>query len=60
MQLMCRKLDYIPLALCFCPIESDVVLSVGLSDGSIVLLSETLSEICVVEGHSEAVNCLAW
>jgi hypothetical protein len=38
-QLMCRKLDYIPLALCFCPIESDVVLSVGLSDGSIVMLS---------------------
>jgi hypothetical protein len=37
-QLLCRKMDYIPLALCFCPIESEPILTVGLSDGSIVLL----------------------
>jgi len=38
-QTVCKKVDYIPLAICFCPIETEVLLTVGLSDGSIKLMN---------------------
>lgn len=59
-QLLCRKLEYIPLALNFCPIEGEAIITVGLSDGSIVLLNDALGDICSVNAHDESVNCLAW
>lgn len=59
-ELVCRKMEYIPLALAFCPVETDPLLAVGLSDGSIVLLNEQLQEVAAVSAHEEAVNCLAW
>lgn len=59
-ELLCRRLPYIPLAIAFCPIESEAVLAVGLSDGSIMLLNEQLLDRVVVAAHGQAVNCLAW
>lgn len=59
-EVICRRMDYIPLALAFCPIESEALLAVGLSDGSILILDEQLQTVGGVEGHEEAVNSLAW
>lgn len=53
-------MEYIPLSLVFCPIESEVLLAVGLSDGSINILNEKLESIASVEAHEEAINSLAW
>lgn len=39
-EVVCRKMEYIPLALAFCPIESEALLAVGLSDGSIAILND--------------------
>lgn len=41
-EIICRKVDYLPLSLAFCPIETELVLAVGLSDGSITLFNEKL------------------
>ena len=59
-EVVCRKMEYIPLALAFCPIETDPLLAVGLSDGSIVMLNEQLQQVAAASAHEEAVNCLAW
>lgn len=53
-------MPYIPLTLAFCPIESEVLLAVGLSDGSIKILNEQLQDLACVGGHEQAVNSLAW
>lgn len=59
-EIICRKMEYIPLALAFCPIETQALLSVGLSDSSIVILNEQLNTLLSVNAHEEAVNTLAW
>jgi hypothetical protein len=48
---VCRKVEYIPLAIAFCPIETEMVLAVGLSDGSIMMLNDQLDEITTVLAH---------
>ena len=53
-------MPYIPLTIAFCPIESEVVLAVGLSDGSIMMLNDQLNSIATVSAHEQAVNCVAW
>jgi hypothetical protein len=50
-EIICCRMDYIPLALAFCPIESEALLAVGLSDGSIVMLNDQLMPVATVVAH---------
>lgn len=54
------KLKYVPQSISFCPIETEVILAVGLSNGSIILLDETLNQLMEIDGHEECVSCLSW
>ena len=54
------KVPQIPQALAFCPIETQVLLAVGLSNGQILLFDESLRQLYSVQAHEENVSCLAW
>ena len=50
-EIICRRVDYLPLSLAFCPTETELVLAVGLSDGSIAFFNEKLEEIFSICAH---------
>ena len=54
------KVPQIPQALAFCPIETEALLAVGLSNGSVLLFNDSLDQLSEIKAHNEAVTCLSW
>ena len=44
----------------FCPIDQELLLTVGFSDGSLCLYDQELKRTFATDAHDEGINCLSW